>query len=664
MRRSIILLTLLVALYVQCSYYSKDPFEKIAPAGQIEMPILFSDHMVLQQNQAVPVWGTATPGTKVMVQIAKQKIQTVVDQNGNWQAKLAPMKVATGLTLQIIGKDTLHIQDVAVGEVWVCSGQSNMEWIVNNTMNAELEVAEANYPKMRLFTVEKAMAYSPMSAVHSTGWDVCTPQTVGTFSAVGYFFGRELIRNLDVPVGLIHTSWGGTPAEAWTSGDALKKMDDFRSVVEKIEADAKTKPQPEQSSQDQVKEWIQALNDNDQGFEPDGRSWKDPDWDDSAWPEMKLPTLWESGGLPAYDGIVWFRKTVTLPESWEGQPLQMLLGPIDDVDTTWVNGALIGTRNVYNVPRVYSVPGSLTESGILQISVRVLDTGGGGGLYGTEEQLKLLNSTGDSLSLVGVWKYQIGVSEEIVPPLPNQNLPTVLYNAMLAPLIPYGIRGAIWYQGESNAGLAYQYRTLFPTMIEDWRSRWGCGEFPFLFVQLANYGSHSAKPRDNDWAELREAQVMTLALPNTGMAVTIDIGTAGDIHPRNKQDVGKRLGLNARALVYGENVPYSGPMYQSMSVEGSTIRLTFDHVYDGLTFKGETLKGFAIAGENRHFVWADAVIENDTIVVSSPEVSEPVAVRYGWDADPQCNLFNKTGLPASPFRTDSWPGITQPISVR
>ena len=654
MRRYFLFSGLLFFVIIQCTYYSRDPFDKIDPAANIELTALFSDHMVLQQGQSTPVWGKASPGGKVLVKIAGQRLQTVVDQSGSWRVDLAPMKPAESLTLRVIGQDTVTIQDVAVGEVWICSGQSNMEWPLSAAKNGKEEVAAANYKKMRLFTVEKSIAVKPMSDVNSDGWHVCTPETAPSFSAVAYFFGRELVEDLNIPIGLIHTSWGGTPAEAWTSAQALKTMPDFGDLVKKLETDAITIP--EGSDQDLRQQWTEDVDAKDLGLK---EHWERKDFDDAQWSEMQLPTLWESAGLGGYDGVVWFRKTIDLPQKWAGGNLKLHLGPIDDVDSTWVNGHLIGSQNIYNEPRKYKIPQGVVNSDVIQITVRILDTGGGGGIWGKPDDLKLYYENDDSISLAGNWKYKLGVPKDQVTALPNQNLGTVLYNAMLAPLIPYGIQGAIWYQGESNAGQAYQYRTLFPTMIRDWRSRWK-RDFPFLFVQLANYGTHSDQPRDNDWAELREAQLMTLSLPNTGMAVTIDIGNPLDIHPRNKQDVGKRLALNARALVYGEDIPYSGPIYRSMTVEGNAIRLAFDHVYQGLSAKGDTLTGFAIAGEDRKFIWANATADGVTILVSEPKVQNPVAVRYGWDADPHCNLVNSAGLPASPFRTDQWPGVTQP----
>jgi sialate O-acetylesterase len=378
-----------------------------------------------------------------------------------------------------------------------------------------------------------------------------------------------------------------------------------------------------------------------------------------------VPGLWESTGIGALDGSIWFRKEIDLPASWTGQDLNLNLGPIDDIDITWVNGEKIGNGEIYNSPRSYQIPANLIRSGKNVISVRVLDYGGGGGLWGNSFQLYLKSPAGDSLSLAGEWRYKIGANEPGIAFRPDltTNLthqPAVLFNAMIAPLIPYAIRGAIWYQGEANADRAHQYQTLFPTMITDWRQQWQQGDFPFFFVQLANFMQSPTVPGDDAWAELREAQSMTLALPNTGMAVSIDIGDADDIHPKNKQDVGKRLALNALSKVYGQNVLFSGPIYKSMKIKDDQIYLSFDHIGNGLEVRGsQNLQGFSIAGVDKKFYWADAKIVGHQVVVQSAQVSQPVAVRYAWASNPVCNLFNSAGLPASPFRTDNWPGITR-----
>ena len=490
--------------------------------ADVKLPAVIGDNMVLQQGRKLSIWGWAEPGEEVTAGVSWHSMSWAVtaDRNGKWVFKMNPPKAGGPYEMTVSGKNVIRIKNIMVGEVWVCSGQSNMQMAVSQVANAEQEIAEANHPNIRLFTVERKVADQPQPDCTGS-WTLCSPETVRGFSAVGYFLGRELHKKLGVPIGLIHTSWGGTPAEAWTRRGVLKADADFKPILARYDDAVAKYPQAKQEYEQNLEEWKQAV----EKAKAEGRQ----------------------------------------------------------------------------VPRR---PGEPFGPG-------------------------------------------------------NPNSPSGLYNAMIAPLIPYGIQGAIWYQGESNAGRAYQYRKLFAAMIKNWRDDWGQGDFPFLFVQLANFKAVNPEPAESDWAELREAQLMTLTLPNTGMAVIIDIGDANDIHPKNKQDVGKRLALWALGTTYGRKMDYCGPIYKSMKVEGNQVILNFDHVGGGLVAAAdEPLRGFAVAGADRKFVWADAKIAGDTVVVSSDKVSEPVAVRYAWADNPVCNLCNKEGLPASAFRTDDWPGIT------
>lgn len=396
----------------------------------------------------------------------------------------------------------------------------------------------------------------------------------------------------------------------------------------------------------------------------DGRAaWTVTDFEDSAWKTMEVPGLMQEQGLKGFNGIVWFRKTIEIPAKWEGKELTLNVGVIDDNDFTYFNGVQVGHTEGWMTPRSYKIPKELVKSGKAVIAVRVMDTGGAGGINGSPESISLHCSQSDVIPLAGDWKYQVSLNIKDIPQMPvntanEPNIPGFLFNAMLNPLIPYSIKGAIWYQGEANTGQAYQYRELMPLMIKDWRDHWGY-DFPFYMVQLASFTAQQTAPVDATWAELREAQTRTLHLENTGMAVTIDIGDAFDIHPKNKQEVGRRLALAARAQTYGEKISYSGPMYDTYQIEGNKIRIYFKHTDGGLkTLNNEVIKGFTIAGIDHKFYWANAVIEGNTIVVSSPEVTFPIAVRYAWADNPICNLYNGANLPASPFRTDDWPGIT------
>jgi sialate O-acetylesterase len=609
----------------------------------------------------------------VTVTLGDATATATADKDGNWRVDLPAREAGGPLKMTVEGGNTLTFSNVLTGDVWVASGQSNMQFGLSGAKDAAAEIAAADYPNIRLFTVPDTVALEPQKDTRGR-WVECDPQTARNFSAVAYFFGRDLQKALDVPIGLIHTSWGGTPAESWTSLQALAAHEELRPILQRYEAAARNNPQAQAEYEQKMKEWEAQAHFTDPGNKGFGMGWAAPETDAAGWEPMELPGYWESKGLMV-DGVVWFRKEVTIPAEWAGKDLTLSLGPIDDCDTTYFNGAQVGavgmdTENHWQLPRRYTVPGRLVKAGRAVIAVRVYDQWLNGGFGGAPGDMALAPAGGGTpVSLAGPWLYKIEVSrpqpEQPIPqpqaPLGADNpwLPSGLYNAMISPLIPYGIKGAIWYQGESNAGRAYQYRVLFPTMISDWRKAWGEGDFPFLFVQLANYMPVQTQPAENSaWAELREAQTMTLSLPATGMAVIIDVGMADNIHPTDKQTVGARLALAARHVAYGQNIVYSGPTYDGMKVEGGKAVISFKNVGGGLVAHGEKLQGFAVCGQDRKFVWADAQISGDTVVCSSPDVPQPVAIRYGWANNPVCNLYNKEGLPASPFRTDDWPGVT------
>ncbi|MFL6282593.1 MAG: sialate O-acetylesterase [Pyrinomonadaceae bacterium] len=626
---------------------------------------LFNDHVVLQRGVRFPVWGWTTPGSRVAVEMRGKTTTAVADAGGRWIARLGPFDAGGPFTLTVKGTQTVTLNDVLVGDVWLASGQSNMEMGITQVNDAREEVAHADYPRIRLFQVPKIAATSPRTTVNAR-WLVCNPTNIaaggwGGFSAVAYFFGRRLHEELNVPVGLIHTSWGGTAAEGWVSPETLSELKEFVPAVNNLEKTWADATRPPADYDKALDDWW-SKNDPGSAAKP---AWSEPSFDASSWKRMRLPQFWEDAGLPAYDGVVWFRRTFELPGDWTGKDLLLSLGPVDDRDTTYVNGVRVGALSQWDAPRSYRVSAGLLKPGTNTIAVRVLDTGVGGGIYGKPEQLKIELADGGAspVSLAGEWSYRASVAlAELQTQPPQQggndfSVPVIRYNGMIAPLLPYAIKGAIWYQGETNVGRAAQYERIMATLIRDWRTRFQSGDFPFLVVQLANYLERRDAPVDSDWARLREAQLhVSRNVAHAGLAVTIDIGDAKDIHPKDKQDVGTRLALAALANVYGRKLEYSGPAYRRMKVEGERVRLSFDHAEGGLVARdGERLKGFAVAGEDGRFVWADAIIEGDEVVVSSPEVKKPTAVRYAWADNPAANLYNRAGLPASPFRTDDFP---------
>lgn len=605
------------------------------PAGaNVRLPAIISDNMVLQRGAAVPVWGWADAGEKVTVRLGQQRVSTVTGQDERWQVTLKTGKAGGPLTMQITGKNTLTVKNILLGEVWLCSGQSNMATDVSGAKDSAQEIAAAQYPKIRFFKVAFTPMLTPQEDCEGR-WVECSPETAASFSAVGYFFGRMLHRELQgVPVGLIQSAAGGTAAEPWTSQPALATLPQMENTIERIDA---MRPK--------------------YGAVADDHTWHEAAFSDAAWKEMTLPQCWEQAkvNLDDHNGVLWFRKTIDIPAAWAGKQLALRFGPIDDGDITYFNGLKVGamgldTPNSWLTPRAYTVPGSLVKAGRAVIAVRVSDRLGNGGFTGGQESMSIAAAAvpQEAIVLAGTWKYAVAAN------WPKGPDATTLYNGMIAPLAPFALRGAIWYQGESNAGNAGLYRKLLPAMIGGWRQAWGQGDFPFLIVQLPNYMGVSAAPTESAWAELREAQALTAAtVPNTGLAVTIDLGEAENIHPKNKQDVGARLALLALAKTYGQKREYTGPQYYRMTVEGKAIRLHFTHVGTGLLAKdGQPLTGFAIAGKDGKFVWATATIDGDSVLVSSAQIANPTAVRYAWGDNPVCNLYNTANLPAAPFRTD------------
>ena len=635
---------------------------------------LFSDNMVLQRDVPLPVWGTATPGDVITITFAGQTKSATAAATGNWRVTLDALPAATAprelVAQSKLQNQTATITGVLVGEVWICSGQSNMQWTVQVSADRDAEVAAAQHPHVRMFNVGNKAITKPQSEV-TGNWQVCQPETVDSFSAVGYFFAREIQQRLGgVPVGMINSSWGGTVAEAWTSREGVLAVPELAHLVTDAEWQMND-PQAQAEYKRKVAEWQQSVR-QDPGDTGWARGWATLDAPRDGWQPIEVPGHWQARGLD-FSGIFWFRREVEIPTAWAGQDLRLDLGPCDKSDITWFNNERVGSitmeqrPDAWCTPRCYTIPARLVKPGRNVIAVRIFSNIYAGGFGGAPKHMFLALGTA-KVPLAGEWQYRVEANFGKVnvnpPPAPvgdgSPHLPAALYNGMIAPLVPYALRGAIWYQGESNAGRAHQYATLFPTMIRDWRKHWG-SDFPFHFVQLANYMAEKPQPGDSEWAELREAQRLTLCEPNTGMAVAIDIGEANDIHPTNKQDVGRRLAHSVLAQTYGQTIPGSGPTLRDWKVDGPLVRLRFDHAAGGLvTHDGGAVRGFAVAGADRNFFWAWARIEGDTVVLRHPRVPNPVAVRYAWADNPACNLANGAGLPASPFRTDDWPWTTAP----
>lgn len=635
----------------------------------VKLPAVFSNNMVLQQQSDVPFWGEASAKKKLKITTSwnNKAYETQTDSNGKWYVKISTPQYGGPFSIEISDGKKLTLENILIGEVWVCSGQSNMEMPLagwGKVNNFQKEISEANYPNIRFLQVQKKTSNKPLNdmSVSMGGWVSCSPKTVAEFSAVAYFFGKNLFENKNIPVGLINTSWGGTIAEAWTSGKSLKTMPDFNSAVLDIEAYPGDEKDSKLKYEADVKAWNQEIIKNDRGFTDGKPVWTDVKLDEKDWKAINCPDDWSQNELSDYDGVVWLRKTIEIPAEWQNKQLALNLDIIDDNDITYFNGVEVGRTVGVDNERKYIVPAEIVKGGKAIICVRVFDTGGYGGIRGNAEKIKLVLSPDQFINLTGNWYYKKGVSLKEITAAPRNwndpNRPSVLYNAMINPIVPFTIKGAIWYQGESNADKAYQYRELFPLMIKDWRQKWNIN-FPFYFVQLANFTAVKNQPAESNWAELREAQLKTLNLEKTGMAVTIDIGEANDIHPKNKQEVGRRLSLIALANEYGKKVTFSGPVYNSYRIEGSAIRIKFDNADGGLaTLSNQILKGFSIAGLDHKFQWAEATIEGNEVVVTCRNIQNPIAVRYAWADNPICNLYNGAGLPASPFRTDDWQGNT------
>ena len=632
--------------------------------AKVVLPSVFTDNMVLQQKTDITFYGDATKNKQLTVKTGwnGKEYYTEADGQGKWSLKIPTPAAGGPYEITFSDGKKLQLKNVMIGEVWFCSGQSNMEMPVagwGKVMNYEQEIAEAAYPAIRLFQVKKNTSLAPLKEVESTlgGWQECSSATVPEFSALAYFYARALWKELNVPIGVIDCTWGGTPAEAWTSHETLRQVMGFREEMDKLERLGFDPNRMEQAYSEERAHWQSLFTEKDKGMENGKLCWTAPSLSEEDWQTISLPGYWEGKGLKDFDGIIWFRRSLEIPAEWAGKPLTLRLGMIDDEDITYFNGVEIARGAGYMTPRTYTIPAKLVKAGKAVLAVRVSDFGGEGGIHGKAEDL-YVEADGKWISLAGDWKYRIGLSLTGFPPAPispvqSSSYPTVLFNAMVKPWTAFPIKGVIWYQGEANVGRSEQYGDLFPALITDWRRQWR-SDFPFYFVQLANFMESKEIQPDSEWAALREAQTKALKLDQVGMAVTIDIGLADDIHPKNKQEVGRRLALVALAGSYGKNVSGSAPVFRNYRIKGDKMELDFGQKQDGFQIKGTTLKGFTIAGPDRVFYPAEAMVQNGKIIVFSPEVSIPLAARYGWADNPDCNLYGENGLPVAPFRTDCW----------
>lgn len=624
--------------------------------AEVKLPKLISDGMVLQRNTNIRIWGWAVPGEKVTVQFIGKVYTTETAEDNRWRIILPALKAGGPYEMQISGINKITIRDILIGDVWVCSGQSNMEMSMNSLQAKYPEdIASSENKFIRQFAVPRKHIFSKlMDDVSAGAWVSAAPNTVLKFTAAGYYFARELYSKYKVPIGLINATLGGSRTESWMSEEALKPFPDLYAEALKYK-DSNVIIQTEANDRQRIADWNKRARDNDAAYADPSGPWSKPGYNDNAWEEIKIPSLWANSPLGALNGVVWFRKEFDLPSSFDGKAAKLSLGNIVEADSTFINGQFVGAGGSQYMSRNYTIPAGILKAGKNSITVRVVCPSGRGGFVPQKQYAVILDK--ETVDLSGVWKYKTGNKmESLVGSSFIQWKASGLYKGMLNPILPYTIKGVLWYQGESNIGRAEQQRTLLAALISSWRNTWQQGDFPFLFVQLPNFGEPRKEPSDGGWARFREAQASVLSLPNTGMAVAIDIGEWNDIHPINKKDLGYRLALVAQKVAYSEKkVVYSGPVFQSMKAEKDKIILSFNHPGGGLITKGDSLQQFAIAGPDKKFVWAKASIKNNKVIVWAEGITNPVAVRYAWADDPEgANLYNKEGLPAAPFRTDNY----------
>ena len=627
--------------------------------AQVRLPQLISDGMVLQRDTKLTLWGWASPNELIKIQFNHQTAKVTADAAGDWKITLKPMKAGGPFQMDISASNHIIIKNILIGDVWFCSGQSNM--VINMERVKEkypADIASANFPQIRNFFVS---TIADVRGVHKDlppgKWMSANPSDVLSFGAVSYFFARDLYRKYHIPVGIINSSVGGTPIQAWISAGGLKNIPKYVARLTQFK-DVKY--------QDSLLNAVRPVENKHDSKELDkgligNLKWYDVNYRPEGWHKFWLPGYWADQGVKGLNGVVWFRKEIQVPARMAGKPAKLFMGRIVDADETYVNGVKVGNITYQYPPRRYKIPAGLLKAGNNLIVARITNTSGKGGFV-PDKRYELTDDT-TSIDIRGDWQYKVGqvfdpVNETInvTAPFSAQNEPAGLFNTMVAPVINYAIKGAVWYQGEANTINPKEYDQLLPALINDWRTEWNTPGMPFIYAQLPNFMEVRYSPSESQWAELREAQLHALSVPNTGMAVAIDAGEWNDIHPLDKKDIGDRLALAAEKIAYGERgLVSSGPIFQSATVENDKIIIRFTNIGSGLMIKdGTELNQFAIAGADKKFVWAKATIDGDSVVVTNDVVPNPVYVRYAWADNPEgANLYNKEGLPASPFRTDS-----------
>ncbi|MCX7876756.1 MAG: sialate O-acetylesterase [Melioribacteraceae bacterium] len=622
--------------------------------AEVKLPKLISNGMILQRDTKVKLWGWANPNEKIKINFINKNYSTIADKDGNWFLILPKLKSGGPYEMKINGENEIIIKDILIGDVWLASGQSNMELPIKRVwIKYKDELKNYSNDSIRQFAVPQEYDFKePRIDLRNGEWKKADKENIQNFSAVAFFFAKELFEKIKVPIGIIHASLGGSPAEAWISEDNLKKFPNHLNEAIKFRDDSLIK-EIETNDRNKINSWLNQLSKSDSGFISQVK-WYSDEIDLSNWKKIYQPSLYSKNEIKNHSGVIWFRKNFEVDTNNFGKA-ELFLGRIVDADSTWINGVLVGTTGYTWPPRIYKISEGLLKQNNTLV-VRVTSNNNEGGFF-PDKPFEIIINDNYKIDLKGDWYYKVSVKSE---PSPSQTFirwkPLGLFNAMISPLLNYKIRGVIWYQGESNVSRYEEYKTLFPALINDWREKFNNKNLPFLFVQLASFLEAKDYPSESWWAMLRESQLKTLSVPNTAMVVTIDIGEWNDIHPLNKKDVGIRLALAALKKSYNKKIVYSGPLYKNYKIVGNKIEISFEHIGKGLTTRNnEELKGFAICDESKNFVWADAVIKNNKVIVWNDSIQKPIAVRYAWADNPyNANLINKEGLPASPFRTDNF----------